>query len=104
MILAAASGRRSRPRNSRSGNLLGGEQSGHIDTVGFEMYMKLLEETIRELRGEELEEETRATVNLRIDLKIDPMHPGHESTPDGVSQGGVVEDRTGVVHRFGGAA
>jgi transcription-repair coupling factor (superfamily II helicase) len=55
-----------------AGNLLGGEQSGHIDTVGFEMYMKLLEETIREIRGEELEEDTRATVNLRIDLKIDP--------------------------------
>jgi transcription-repair coupling factor (superfamily II helicase) len=55
-----------------AGNLLGGEQSGHIDAVGFEMYTKLLEETIRELRGEELEEETRATVNLRIDLKIDP--------------------------------
>ena len=36
------------------------------------MYTKLLEETIRELRGEELEEEARATVNLRIDLKIDP--------------------------------
>jgi transcription-repair coupling factor (superfamily II helicase) len=57
-----------------AGNLLGGEQSGHIDTVGFEMYTKLLEETIRELRGEELEEETRATVNLRIDLKIDPSY------------------------------
>jgi transcription-repair coupling factor (superfamily II helicase) len=55
-----------------AGNLLGGEQSGHIDAVGFEMYTKLLEETIRELRGEELQEETRATVNLRIDLKIDP--------------------------------
>jgi transcription-repair coupling factor (superfamily II helicase) len=38
------------------------------------MYMKLLEETIRELRGEELEEETRATVNLRIDLKIEPSY------------------------------
>jgi transcription-repair coupling factor (superfamily II helicase) len=34
-----------------AGNLLGGEQSGHIDAVGFEMYTKLLEETIRELRG-----------------------------------------------------
>jgi transcription-repair coupling factor (superfamily II helicase) len=55
-----------------AGNLLGGEQSGHIDAVGYEMYTKLLEETIRELRGEEVEEETRATVNLRIDLKIDP--------------------------------
>jgi transcription-repair coupling factor (superfamily II helicase) len=54
-----------------AGNLLGGEQSGHIDAVGFEMYTKLLEETIRELRGEEIEEDTRATVNLRVDLKIE---------------------------------
>jgi transcription-repair coupling factor (superfamily II helicase) len=54
-----------------AGNLLGGEQSGHIDTVGFEMYMKLLEETVRELKGEEIEDDLRATVNLRVDLKID---------------------------------
>jgi transcription-repair coupling factor (superfamily II helicase) len=55
-----------------AGNLLGGEQSGHIEAVGFEMYTKLLEETIRELRGEEIEDQPRAAVNLRIDLKIDP--------------------------------
>ncbi|MBI4264754.1 MAG: transcription-repair coupling factor [Acidobacteria bacterium] len=54
-----------------AGNLLGGEQSGHIDAVGFEMYMKLLEDTVRELKGEEIEEDVRATVNLRVDLKID---------------------------------
>jgi len=53
-----------------AGNLLGGEQSGHIDAVGFEMYMKLLEETVRELKGEEVEDDVRATVNLGIDLKI----------------------------------
>ena len=54
-----------------AGNLLGGEQSGQIDAVGFEMYMKLLEETVRELKGEELEDDLRATVNLGVDLKID---------------------------------
>jgi transcription-repair coupling factor (superfamily II helicase) len=54
-----------------AGNLLGGEQSGHIEAVGFDMYMKLLEETVRELRGEEVEDDNRATVNLRIDLKIE---------------------------------
>jgi transcription-repair coupling factor (superfamily II helicase) len=54
-----------------AGNLLGGEQSGHIDAVGFEMYMKLLEETVRELKGEEIEDDIRATVNLGVDLKID---------------------------------
>ncbi|MEA2463257.1 MAG: hypothetical protein QOJ98_1004, partial [Acidobacteriota bacterium] len=57
-----------------AGNLLGGEQSGQIDTVGFEMYMKLLEQTVRELKGEELEDDVRATVNLRVDLKIDASY------------------------------
>jgi transcription-repair coupling factor (superfamily II helicase) len=57
-----------------AGNLLGGEQSGQIDTVGFEMYMKLLEQTVRELKGEELEDDVRATVNLRVDLRIDASY------------------------------
>jgi transcription-repair coupling factor (superfamily II helicase) len=54
-----------------AGNLLGGEQSGHIEAVGFDMYMKLLEQTIKELKGEEIEDEARANVNLRVDLRID---------------------------------
>ena len=57
-----------------AGNLLGGEQSGHIEAVGFDMYMKLLEQTIKELRGEEIEAEIRATVNLRVDLRIDESY------------------------------
>jgi transcription-repair coupling factor (superfamily II helicase) len=57
-----------------AGNLLGGEQSGQIDTVGFEMYMKLLEQTVKELKGEELEDDARATVNLRVDLRIDDSY------------------------------
>jgi transcription-repair coupling factor (superfamily II helicase) len=54
-----------------AGNLLGGEQSGHIEAIGFEMYAQLLDETVRELKGEDLEDEARATVNLKVDLKID---------------------------------
>ena len=57
-----------------AGNLLGGEQSGHIEAVGFDMYMKLLEQTIKELKGEELEDEVRANVNLRVDLRIDEAY------------------------------
>ena len=57
-----------------AGNLLGGEQSGHIDAIGFEMYMKLLEEAVRELKGEELEDDARATVNLQVDLTIDDTY------------------------------
>ena len=54
-----------------AGNLLGGEQSGHIEAIGFEMYMKLLEQAVRELKGEDVEDEARAGVNLGIDIRID---------------------------------
>ena len=37
-----------------AGNLLGGEQHGHINAVGFDTYVRLLEETVRELKGEEV--------------------------------------------------
>ena len=57
-----------------AGNLLGGEQSGHIEAVGFDMYMKLLEQTIKEMKGEEIEDEVRANVNLRVDLRIDESY------------------------------
>jgi transcription-repair coupling factor (superfamily II helicase) len=57
-----------------AGNLLGGEQSGHIDAVGFELYMKLLEQAVRELKGEEVEDDVRAVVNLRVDLKIEDTY------------------------------
>ena len=57
-----------------AGNLLGGEQSGQIEAVGFDMYMQLLEQTIRELKGEELEDDRRAAVNLRLDLRIEERY------------------------------
>jgi transcription-repair coupling factor (superfamily II helicase) len=57
-----------------AGNLLGGEQSGQIEAVGFDTYMKLLEETIKELKGEEIDDEVRANVNLRVDLRIDETY------------------------------
>ena len=57
-----------------AGNLLGGEQSGHIESIGFDLYVKLLEQTVRELKGEEIEDEVRAVVNLNVDLKIDERY------------------------------
>jgi transcription-repair coupling factor (superfamily II helicase) len=57
-----------------AGNLLGGQQSGHIEAVGFDMYNKLLEETIRELKGEELEDDRRAAVNLKLNFRIDETY------------------------------
>jgi transcription-repair coupling factor (superfamily II helicase) len=53
-----------------AGNLLGGQQSGHIDAVGFELYTSMLERTIGEMRGEERAEEVEAQLNLGIDIRI----------------------------------
>ena len=53
-----------------AGNLLGGEQHGHISAVGYETYLKLLDETAHELRGEEVLPEVHATLNLGMDIRI----------------------------------
>jgi transcription-repair coupling factor (superfamily II helicase) len=53
-----------------AGNLLGGEQHGHINAVGFDMYVRMLEETVRELKGEEVPPEIHAALNLALDIRI----------------------------------
>ena len=55
-----------------AGNLLGGEQSGHIQAVGLDLYVKLLEQTILELRGAAVPDTVRASLNLRSGLRIPP--------------------------------
>ncbi len=62
-----------------SGNILGGEQSGHIASVGFETYLTLLEEAIREMRGEESVPERSVTLSLGIDLAIPPAFVADEN-------------------------
>jgi transcription-repair coupling factor (superfamily II helicase) len=53
-----------------AGNLLGAEQSGHIGAVGIETYLKLLEETVREMRGEEVAEAPSAAIDLPVPMAI----------------------------------
>src|SRR6185436_1086921 len=53
-----------------AGNILGGEQSGQIAAVGFEMYTRLLEESIREMKGEKIEEAVETSMNLGVDIYI----------------------------------
>jgi transcription-repair coupling factor (superfamily II helicase) len=50
--------------------LLGGEQHGHIEAIGFDLYCQLLERTIEELRTGEVLPEVETAINLRVDLKI----------------------------------
>ena len=57
-----------------AGNLLGGEQHGHINAVGFDMYIRMLEEAVKELRGEEVAPEIHSALNLGLDLRIPPTY------------------------------
>ena len=61
-----------------AGNLLGGEQHGHINAVGFDMYRKLLDETVHELKGEEMPLEVRTSMNLGLDIRIPPEYVSEE--------------------------
>ena len=49
-----------------SGNLLGAEQHGHMESVGYELYIKLLNQAVLEERGEAPKEEPECTVNLSV--------------------------------------
>ncbi|HEV8323251.1 MAG TPA: transcription-repair coupling factor [Myxococcota bacterium] len=50
-----------------AGNMLGAQQSGHIEAVGFDLYMQLMEETVAEIRGQQLKR--RADPELKVDLE-----------------------------------
>ncbi len=53
-----------------AGNILGGQQSGHLDALGFDLYTKMLERTIAELKGEEVADEVGVSINLGVDVSI----------------------------------
>ncbi len=53
-----------------AGNILGGQQSGNLDALGFDLYTKMLERTIAEIRGDEIEDEIGVSLNLGVDLAI----------------------------------
>ncbi len=62
-----------------AGNLLGGEQHGHINAVGFDTYVRLLDETVRELKGEEVAPEIHSALNLGLDIRIPSDYIGDEN-------------------------
>ena len=63
-----------------AGNMLGGEQSGHIEAVGFEMYTSMLEEAVRKIKGEEEKPAHAGTsINLGISVRIDSSYIPEEN-------------------------
>ncbi|QQS32597.1 MAG: transcription-repair coupling factor [Acidobacteriota bacterium] len=53
-----------------AGNILGGQQSGHLDALGFDLYTKMLERTIAEIRGDAIADEISVSINLGVDVSI----------------------------------
>ena len=53
-----------------AGNILGPEQHGHLATVGYDMYCKLMEETLNEVQGRPTARELETRVDLRVDAYL----------------------------------
>jgi len=55
-----------------AGNLLGGEQSGHIADVGFDLYLRLVGEAVADYRGEDTEPEPEVRIELPVEAHLPP--------------------------------
>ena len=53
-----------------AGNLLGAEQHGHMEAVGYDLYCKMLNEAVKHLKGEMEEESYTTTIDLNVDAYI----------------------------------
>jgi transcription-repair coupling factor (superfamily II helicase) len=92
-----------------AGNMLGGEQSGHIEAVGFELYTSMLEATVKEMKGETSEERPATQLNLGIALRIDESYVPEENQrlrlykkiAGATSEAAVAEVRAEMEDRYG---
>jgi transcription-repair coupling factor (superfamily II helicase) len=80
-----------------------------MDAVGFELYMKLLEQAVGELKGEEVREEVRTNIDLRLDIQIPNdyiMDPDlrlwlYKRVSSATRQSGLDSLKEEIVDRFG---
>ncbi|WP_324650676.1 transcription-repair coupling factor [Georgenia sp. H159] len=61
-----------------AGNLLGGEQSGHIAGVGFDLYVRMVSDAVAEFRGEKEQEKADVKIELPVDAHIPHEYIEHE--------------------------
>lgn len=62
-----------------AGNLLGREQHGHMEAIGYDLYIKLLEDTVKELKGETVTENIDTTIELQISAYIPETYIADEN-------------------------
>ena len=63
-----------------AGNLLGGEQAGHIEGVGFDLYIRMVGEAVEDYRAQAEGRETEEVQEIRVDLPVD-AHLPHDYIP-----------------------
>ena len=80
-----------------AGNLLGGDQSGHIAAVGYDLYVQMVSEAVAELKGEEL----RPPAEIKLDLPRDGQPARRLRVPRGPPAGGLPPPRHGDHPRRG---
>src|SRR5256714_14270482 len=61
-----------------AGNLLGGEQSGHIEGVGFDLYVRMVGDAVQQFKGERAEEEPEVKIDLPVDAHLPTEYIGVE--------------------------
>ena len=62
-----------------AGNLLGREQHGYIESVGFDMYCQMMERAVAQKKGEKVSDERRTTLNLGQEVRIPPEYIENEN-------------------------
>jgi transcription-repair coupling factor (superfamily II helicase) len=95
-----------------AGNVLGGEQSGHIEGVGFDLYLRLVGEAVAALKGEGPEGEGEAA-EIRVELPVDAHIPhawvpsekvrlqAYQRLADAHDEQALADVRDELVDRFG---
>lgn len=92
-----------------AGNLLGGEQSGHIEGVGFDLYIRMVGEAVAGFRGEVEEELPDVTIELPVDAHLPHDYIAHErlrleayrKIAAAVDEAALAEVRAELVDRYG---
>ena len=62
-----------------AGNLLGAEQSGHMEAVGYDLYCKMLNEAVKEAKGETVKEEFETSIDISVSAYIPPQYISNEA-------------------------
>jgi transcription-repair coupling factor (superfamily II helicase) len=92
-----------------AGNLLGGEQSGHIADVGFDLYVRLVGEALAEHREEPVQQRTEVKVELPVNAHVPADYVPHERLrleayrrlADAVSEADITEVAAELSDRYG---